>query len=225
MELIVTPDRNTKDNDYKGAFDVEATLYARYWASKGRETTRAKIDVSKGLPSRLKQLLAWLRLITPAVGGTRHRLIVASHGWTTGIQVGPQCKDVDVLTAELKRLGIREVCLYCCSTGNDAKDSDTAPGTGDNGFADLLRDAMCRAGITDARVFAHSTAGHTSQNPDIRFFDGMGLTQGGVGGLTPVRRGTPQYQALRRLLKTTDRFELPWLTLPELEQMLRKYAK
>jgi len=79
------------------------------------------------------------------------------------------------------------VVLWCCSTGKpgdgtaDKEAASGAPG-GDNGFADKLRDELCAIGLTWCRVYAHTTDGDCTRNPNVRVFEGLGSPVGGVGG-------------------------------------------
>ena len=156
------------------------------------------------------------------------------HGWPTGIQAGFRKRDCAVL-ADAIRACFRVnsdpdvpsplVALYCCSTGDDPQDSPKeAAGTGDGSFADALRDALCAAGSVDVRVVAHTTAGHATRNPHVKFFDGMGSSMGGVGGYAPV---TPSHKKLwpkwRRALQKTDlRFRMPRMSVADIHAELMR---
>lgn len=153
------------------------------------------------------------------------------HGWATGIQAGFRKSDCAALVAALQKCLV-PVCktnpgpviaLYCCSTGNDPQDSKKeAAGTGDGSFADTLRDAFCAAGSHDVRVVAHTTAGHATTNPYVKFFDGMGSLVGGVGGYRPVAPGSKQlWPKWRRALAKTDlRFIMPRMSVAQIHEEL-----
>ena len=155
------------------------------------------------------------------------------HGWRTGIQLGfrspkhPRYSQQDrirwvKLVDLLSRDQEVEVLLYACSTGQDPDPEDdpaewafTGPGSGpwwseddpdaygDDSFGDLLRDALCYYMAENCRVVSHFTAGHAWHNPDLVFFDGLGMPYGARGGIT-FWRTQQQRRVLRRLLKTTD---------------------
>jgi len=106
------------------------------------------------------------------------------HGYRTRIQLGFNRRQVNVLARALfKKYGPNvRVVLYACSAGN-------GPGhSGDRGFADELRDALCRAGATGCQVDAHVTAGRADANPFLRRFAGDGSCTGGTGGFYLVNR-------------------------------------
>lgn len=147
------------------------------------------------------------------------------HGWMDGIQAGFQRRHVDLL-AQL--IGARSnddelvVMLYCCSTGQDPQDDPlTAVGTGDDSFADKLRDALCVAGYANCRVVAHTTVGDTTRNPHVLFMDGMGVPTGGVGGYPPVSPKSAHWATWKKKLKTTDlRFRMGYMSPAEIHEHL-----
>ena len=153
------------------------------------------------------------------------------HGWKTGIQLGFKNRDVALLADRIYDLcehSFPYVPLYCCSTGGDVKTKKSSPGTGDNSFADLLRDALC-ARIAEAdfapypRVFAHETVAHTTKNPRVRVFDGMGSSEGGVGGYRPIKVGGIYWKAWKRELREHEgdfRFRVPFMDVPQIEAEL-----
>jgi hypothetical protein len=125
-------------------------------------------------------------------------------------------KDVDHFASVFasSKVPRQTVVLYACSTG--------AGGVGgDGGFADALRDALCRAGSVNCRVVAHVTAGHATRNPNVRFFDGMGSATGGAGGYYPVAPGSALWKKWVRALRETDmRFRFPFLSVAEIHAEL-----
>ncbi len=153
------------------------------------------------------------------------------HGWKTGIQLGFKNADLPLLARWVDQLcehSLPVVPLYCCSTGGDVKTKRSSPGTGDNSFADLLRDALCaqiaKRGIGPyPRVFAHETVAHTTKNPRIRVFDGQGSSEGGVGGYRPIKIGGKFWKAWKRELREHEgdfRFRVPFMDIPEIEAEL-----
>lgn len=226
--LIITGNANTDGKDFTGAFDPEAKGYMEYWTKKGDTCTRIFVDVKKPYAQRIIDLTEKLKATT----GAFDAVAIFCHGWSTGIQVGLSIKSaservefqrfMDDLARRLRGVSPK-IGLYCCSTGKDAretKEPNTAPGTGDNSFADQFRDRLCQDGFQNCIVFAHSTAGHTATNPDVRYFYGMGSQLGGIGGVTPAPRRTSAYKALRKLLATPERYELPFYSIEELHKRL-----
>lgn len=134
------------------------------------------------------------------------------HGWSRGIEAGFDLRarvgvSPRVLAEALAQRAGRGliVPLYCCSTGRTpgvpTAEAHEAPG-GDGGFADELRDELCRAGLTNCRVDAHDRDGHTTWNPYVRRFDGEGSPVGGVGGRYLVRAGGPTWTRWKHELKS-----------------------
>ncbi len=126
------------------------------------------------------------------------------HGWRTGMQFGFDLSTVKVLAKEIVT-GAEfdpQVTLYSCSCG--AGDND-----GDGGFADALRDELCKAGAEHSIVAAHTTAGHATSNPYVRMFEGQGSPVGGTGGSWIVAPKSELWDKWRKALSsTTLRFEL-----------------
>jgi hypothetical protein len=144
------------------------------------------------------------------------------HGWMDGIQAGfmrahatrlAQAIHAAVSSTPNAIASDVTIPLYCCSTGKDPQDDPlTAAGTGDDSFADKLRDALCSAGQLDCRVMGHTTAAHTTWNPMVLFMDGMGVATGGVGGYPPVSPKSASWSAWRKALRsTTLRFRMPFM--------------
>lgn len=94
--------------------------------------------------------------------------------------------------------------LYACSTGDDPDDDpDTAPGSGDGCFSDLLRDGICANHDIYCGVWAHTTAGHSFFNPNVKYFFGTGSVDGGIGGEMLFAPGTPEFKRFTRELPTS----------------------
>jgi hypothetical protein len=155
--------------------------------------------------------------------GTLETLALFCHGWEDGVQLGFNRRLVRDLVKRLKPACAPKltVALYCCSTGMDDDGTtadERAPGPGgDGGFADRLRDALCDAGIA-ATVFAHSTPGHTTQNPYVRVF----APDRRNGGEWLIEPGSELWPYWRRSLQTTDlRFKFPFVSREAVEGLLR----
>lgn len=153
------------------------------------------------------------------------------HGWKTGIQLGFRNGHVNELADAIHHVtqhSYVDVPLFCCSTGGDVESSLTSPGTGDDSFADLLRDALCREAWfegypSNCRVMAHETVAHTSKNPRARFFDGMESPEGGVGGYRPVKLGGRFWATWKRELRDHEgklRFLMPHMDVAQITAWL-----
>jgi hypothetical protein len=221
--LIFTPDRNTGDRrDFTGAFAPEASAFAKLYKSG----PVIRINVEAPLRDRTDHVIAAIN-----AGGPIDLLAFFCHGFPEGLQlVGDRAiraRSGSVLVearadttrrlaeaiAKHARPELR-VALYACSAGAGAVLD------GNEGFADRLRDALCAAGVTRCTVYAHTTAGHATQNPHVRMFAGDGSPVGGTGGSWIVAPGSKLWPAWRRALRTDLRFRFPLLTLAQIHTEL-----
>lgn len=213
--IVFTPAANHIGNDYKGAFSPESKRYVDYWKGKGDEVFLYKVDATQSYAERRAAMLEAIEAKTPI-----DRLVYFCHGWRTGLQLGLSIEDSrskEALHNFIVRLAANatpslKVALYACSTGASADVH------GDGGFADTMRDELCAAGKTDVVVFAHTSAGHTTRNSNIRFFAGKGNAAGGIGGDDVIARKTPEAKRLyARLHDGNDdfRWRLPYMTPAE----------
>lgn len=217
--LILTPDRNTHENDYLGAFRPEARAFAKL---HGILPTRIKaIDVSRPLADRHFALCREI-----AAAGPIDLLAFFCHGWPLGIQVGGVVGRIRSLAQTIANASgpTLRIVLYACSTAADptrpAPPGDAGPG-GDGGFADQLRDALCAVGRPYCRVDAHTVRGHTTQNPFVRRFSGDGSLIGGHGGSWIVAPHSAQWSTWKHVLEKTDlRFRFPLMSLAEIHNEL-----
>ncbi len=151
------------------------------------------------------------------------------HGTKKTLQPGFNLSNINELAK-----GIAEVCvyqkpviaLYACDTARDLDksrwDDRTDKIGGDGGFADALRDTLCRAGAIYCRVSAHSDEGHTDKLPHVRFFEGQGSATGGIGGYYPVPFKSKNWKKWIVALKTDFRFQYPFMTATEIQDYLSK---
>jgi len=218
--LIITPDRNTHSNDYTGAFHPESQTFIQVVPGQHK---LIQIDVSKGMPVRMRQLFAELE----ACSNSFSAVAFFCHGWADGIQVGVRRTNIPELVRLLCKVtkngtdakNVLHVPLYCCST---AAATDTPEGAsetgGDGGFADLLRDSFCAQGKPWIRVYAHTTKGHTTMNPQVRVFEGKGSTVGMAGGEALVRQPPPKnalWPLWRDALTCRPPFDKGTMTAPQ----------
>lgn len=136
-------------------------------------------------------------------------LALFCHGYRRGVQAGFTVRHVAMLAEDLAPRSRKDlvVALYCCDTARDS-DPDRADDLkenvgGDGGFADELRDALCRVGLVDCRVYGHTVVGHTTRAPWVRVFEGGGSPVGGQGGVWLVRPGGPMWKRWARALRDT----------------------
>lgn len=235
--IVFAPEHNTHGKkDATGAFIPEAEAFCEHHDVS--EKNLILVDNQKSKPWMRKfvvdHILAGYEI--PADEHSLDAVAFFCHGWKTGIQFGFSTgkKDIDMLaTAIADRAPEAEqvddepfspvIPLYCCSTGRDAdrqSEDDLEVFGGDGGFADLLRDSLCRAGAIYCRVLAHTTAGHTTRNPHVREFCGNGRPLGGEGGNYIIPRKNPKhFKAWRKKLAEdeTFRYEFPFLSTEEIQ--------
>lgn len=215
--ILFTGDRDSGDeHDFVGAFKPEADRYQKYWQDQGDSVELHRVDLSqKSHAARVTQMVKALREGEPV-----DRFVCCCHGWPTGMQLGLSSdtpEDRDALAAFATVLSERstpklQIALYCCSTGK------SEVGCGIGSFADRLRMALVAAGRPDVTVFAHSTAGHTTRNPAVRFF--LPKQTGGVDLAEP---GTAAWRKLdERLHAGRDplRWQLPYMELDDARSAL-----
>lgn len=209
--LIFAPLHNTgKKRDATGAFQPEAMAFERRERARGAETAWSFVDNRLENMGMRYFVLHRIRQLAP------DRLAFFCHGWATGIQFGIGLEHLDELAAACSQPPI--VTLYACSTGSG--------GDGGNGkFADAMRDALCVAGSPWCRVDAHTTKGHTTRNPYVRRFDGLGSPVGGQGGqwiVAPPTEGGNRvlWKKWVAALRTDFRFRFPELEISEIHRYL-----
>lgn len=203
--------------DATGAFIPEAKRFVAA-ASEGELHL---FDNRKPFAQRRREVLGVLAEYEPV-----DAVAFFCHGSMRSIQAGFGMRSVKQLAGELdgvSRSDFLVVPLYCCSTGDDPNDDPmSAPGTGEGSFADALRDELCRHDIKYNRVMGHTTVAHTTKNPHVIFFDGMGTPEGVEGGYAPVKPGTKAWAPWRRALRAGDfRYRFPFMTPGEIHAELR----
>jgi hypothetical protein len=147
---------------------------------------------------------------------------IFAHGWRDGIQTGhlrPHAKRLAGLLAKVSTPALC-VALYACDTARDGDkdrkdDDDPGPG-GEGGWADLLRDELVLAGVSQCRVLAHGTAAHTTRNAYLREFRADQST----GGTWIVEPDSTLWPAWGRALAGPLRFDLPLLSAMQIRERL-----
>lgn len=214
--LALAAKHNTEGKyDATRAFIPEARRFLAYWEGEGFEPHETLIDNRRSYGLRRVETEA-------AIAKVPHlkHLAVFAHGWASGIQIGYRVIRAGQLADAISAVAHDDepiVSLYCCSTG--ASQTQGLPG-GDGGFADTLRDELCKRGLVHCRVDAHVTAGHTTRNPHVRRFEGQGSWAGGQGGSYPVRPGSGLWGAWKRALRGTLRYQMSQLTVAEIHDQL-----
>jgi len=205
--------------DATGAFIPEAKRFV----AAADEGQLVLFDNRKPFAQRRREVLG--EIDTYVRAGGLDAVAFFCHGSIRSIQAGIGMRSAKALAASLAgvaRSDFLVVPLYCCSTGDDPDDDPmSAAGTGEGSFADRLRDDLCRADIKYTRVMGHTTVAHTTKNPCVVFFDGMGTPEGVEGGYAPVKPGTKAWGPWRRALRSTDlRFRFPFMTPGEIHAEL-----
>lgn len=200
--------------DFTGAFLPEIRSFMSYWnidsAVNYLKVDLGPVERPSSEASRRAAIFDFIERRAQEEGKAPTSLVFACHGFSNRIELGIRGKSGAEALARLLR-GLHSkyesspltskltIILYCCSTGG-------GPGIGgDGGLADLLRDALCQEGFVDCRVVGHETAGHATQNPRKRFFDGLGSPVGGSGGMWVVKPGTSLFRTWAKALRATDK--------------------
>jgi hypothetical protein len=212
--LAFAPMHNTKvRKDATGAFQPEAQAFCKMHGGR-----LVLVDNQKTAAEMRSAVIREVTLEPQQV--TWERLVVAffCHGSRNGIQFGFTRASVDPLATSIAAKSSEVVVpLYACLAAGPATDA----AGGDGGFADTLRDALCAAGSTWCRVDAHATAGHTTWNPYVRRFEGVGTKTGGCGGQYIVAPGSKLWPKWRKALRETNlRLRFPTLTIEDIHQQL-----
>jgi len=224
--LVFIPTHNAEGKkDVTYAFLPEAKEFIKL-AKAGSELIQ--FDNSKPLPARRKFVG---QCIESRINKGFTSVAFMCHGWLNGMQAGYTRQQAPELAGLIHKLVNSPpnvvktdviVPLFCCSTGDDPQnDPITAAGTGDDSFADKLRDALCQVGQVNCRTMGHTTVAHTTKNPMVLFMDGMGVPDGGVGGYPPVSPKSAAWKLWRKALqKTSLRFRMPYMTAAEIHAEL-----
>lgn len=211
--LAFAPLYNTKGRkDATGAFQPEARAFVTLHGG-----TIVLVDNQK-TPAEMRARI--IEAITNAPIVVNESVVIAffCHGSRNDIQFGFRKSNVAPLAKAIARKSIYVIVpLYACLAAGPATDA----AGGDGGFADVLRDELCSHGAIWCRVDAHATAGHTTWNPYVRRFDGVGNAFGGCGGQYIVSPGSKLWPKWRKALRETDlRFTFSRLSIAEIHKRL-----
>jgi hypothetical protein len=226
--LALVPEHNSHGKkDVTGAFLPEAKKLVKLARADSK-----LVQIDNSLPFN-KRRAATLAALKEAGENAQYYDSVAifCHGWLDGIQLGFKRRHVEQLAQAIGDVTGHEqdvvVPLFCCSTGEDPDDDPlTAAGTGDDSFADKLRDALCQSGMENCRVMAHTTVAHTTSNPMVLFMDGMCSPEGGAGGYAPVSPKSKLWPTWKRTLRdrkgSTMRLRFPYMDVVDIHEELKK---
>lgn len=208
--VVLLPDRNVKRADYTGAFHPEAKWF-RYEHNLPKD---AVVEIAiDNPPALMREAVCDAIYQQYKKQGRLQTVAFFCHGWKSGIQLGFELQNIKQLARVCKETCEYDVVvpLYACSTARDedrkvADDMDPNNTVGgDGGFADELRDALCAIAYhIYNRVVGHVTAGHSTYNPWVRFFDGAGLPYGGSGGYWVIRPKGPLWKPWIKWLREQD---------------------
>ena len=196
------------DGDGSPEFMRQATAWQEWNENQGHNCILHTLAVStKPLAARYPEVEKLLKAESQEVS----QVAFFCHGWADGLQLCAKNKIKNLAQAIRPTTydNIR-VTLYACSTAASPDRPDAASDGvgGDNGFADLLRDALCAEGAVNCHVDAHTCKGHTTKNPYLRRFEGLGVNTGGIGGQWLVTPGSQQWKLWSAALKAE---KAPWL--------------
>jgi len=216
--IAFAPEFNTLGKrDATGAFRPDAERYLKLHTFP---MTPWLFDNRKGDATRRKTVLSVLQRQSLIVDQNLDAVAFFCHGSKDHIQAGFHIRNLGELARALSDVASYRdnliVTLYACDAARDLdKDrlDDLKEFGGDGGFADELRDALCRAGQIHCRVDAHTTAGDDDQNPNVRRFEGNGSPVGCVGGHYIIPRGSRLWKRWFKAVRTTDfRWRFPFMT-------------
>jgi hypothetical protein len=234
VKLALAAKFNEKASDATAVFMPEARAWANHWSPYQRIE---HVDNRMPRPKRADAVIDAIVRNPPANGWDAIGFFC--HGYPSGIQLGFDIGNVRDLARAIVETSPPNVvvALYCCSTASVSarvvakmrKALGIAAGVGgDGGFADVLRDELCRMGATRCRVMGHTTEGKATKNPHVRFFDGQGSPIGGQGGVEVV---LPSSRALWKRWRaelaredSTLRYEMPHLSIQAIHERLVRIA-
>lgn len=215
-----TPGRH----DATGAFQPEAKRFIAHWKPKCQDASVVLVDNHASADKMRERVVAGLRSYPPvATLGTAF----FCHGYRLGIQLGFNKKTCGQLVRAIRDATYQDaptVTFYSCDVARDPdgdRADDKEPIGGDGGFCDLVRDGLCEAGKAWCTVDGHTTVGHTTRNPYVRRFEGHGERIGGTGGFYIVSPGSKWWSNWRKLLRGNLRFDYPYMTVAEIQAIVR----
>jgi hypothetical protein len=146
------------------------------------------------------------------------------HGWKTGFWMGWNLGNIKELASDLPNAQDMTVVLYSCSTGSGGDETVDMeyPGPGaEGGFADHLRDALEARG-RKGRIVAHTTAGHTTSNPNAIRLESSGDPAVRGETLAYITKKSKFWKPwVAKLRETTLRFAFPYLTQLQLTDEIK----
>jgi hypothetical protein len=201
--LAIHATKNTHKPDATGAFIPEAIRFQRMHGG-AREGFDNKLDKHR------------CRLEVQSILSRHSELDVIAffgHGHRNALQSGHDMATVDALAGAIAKASNPRVIVYlaACST---AKEISVARGA----FADALREALTKRGKS-GHVDAHTTAGHSTWNPNVQRFD-MGDAFTETVGDWIVSPDDRLWRPWVRALKGDLRLRYPLMTRDEIRASL-----
>ena len=202
--------------DATGAFQPEATKFCQLHGVSD------SVHLIDNHDDALEMRESVYQVLDAAPAGTFEAVLFFCHGFRSGLQFGFGMEHIRSLALRIKRASVvaPTIVLYACDAARDMdrdeEDDRNDHVGGDGGFADRLRDELNDQGCR-ATVFAHSTAGHTTQNPHLRTF----LPNERFGGRFVVAKDSGLWKKWSLCMRTTDlRFRVPFMEAAALESEL-----
>lgn len=211
LALCPTTNRRGK-KDVTGAFLPEALAFTELRAGEGWTALFREFDNTQSKRAIRREVESTILSVNEPIDC----LAIFCHGYRRGLQTGHNSWNVKNLSKAIAANAAKDIkiVLYACDTGRDGDNQrwdDTRPGPGgEGGFADRLRDALVRLGLSGGWVDAHTIAGHTTKAPFVRRFyiDEEATNDGGSWVVSP---GSPEWKSWRKLLRKnrTARLSFP----------------
>ena len=221
--LVFAPAYNAAGKrDATGAFQPEAKAFRRHHGVPAANLVLVDNRLDRVSMRHIVLDTIAARRKASAEGRAPAAVAFFCHGAGRQIQFGFDARNVGDLARSLSGCTALRMPLFACSTGKGTGGEALAAFGGDGGFADALRDALCREGVVECCVDAHTTVGHTTRNPHVRRFEGMGSPVGGAGGYFIVHPGQKTlWRKWRRALRETNlRFDFPFMSVAEIHRGL-----
>ena len=217
--LVISGDRNSEDKtaDYTGMFLPEALAFMKTHNIPVANHHRVNLSYSES--SRRFSVYNFIKKKHAELGQIEG-IAFFCYGLGKKIQLGIRISDLQDFSYLIKEIIPKKstnftFVLYCCSLGD-------SPGIGgERGFADCLRDEMCKAGIVDVTITTNVEDGHATKNTSKKKFDGLSSPVGGTGGIWIVAPKTTLWIKWKNAINKTDlRFRVPFMTIAEIHKEL-----
>lgn len=207
--IILYTARNTKGKRDGDEFTREAAAYARYHTDRGDQCTALVIPLDLPAPRRPAAVEKLLLDAREAIGEPFDIFALFGHGTERWIQTSHTIDRLPSLAATLARILVPSPVLWwaACRT---AGQKDPC-----GGILQRLVAGLLEHGVT-ATAWGHTTAGHTTRNPNLAL-----ITPNGITRVTSAERFTLQRELQRE--GSDLRFRIPLAeSIPELLALAKK---